>query len=161
MKSIRPCLAALLALAFLVNLAGCTPKPVIPLSVFAAGSLIQPFNELEKAFETRYPYIDVLPEYHGSIQVIRHATELHEPIDVVATADASLLPMLMYGATVPETGKPYADWHIRFASNRLALAYPYRRLASLAPVDMEEDQFVGIPGYLRGMESCRSLVMLA
>ncbi len=82
-----------------------------------------PFDALEAAFEQANPDIDVRAEYHGSIQVIRHATELHEPIDVVATADASLLPMLMYGATVPETGKPYADWHIRFASNRLALAY--------------------------------------
>jgi molybdate/tungstate transport system substrate-binding protein len=50
-------------------------------------------------------------------------TELHEPIDVVATADAALIPMLMYASTVPETGQPYADWYIRFASNRLALAY--------------------------------------
>ena len=62
-------------------------------------------------------------EYHGSIQVIRHATELHKPIDVVATADAALIPMLMTGVNDPETGRPYADWYIRFASNRLALAY--------------------------------------
>jgi molybdate/tungstate transport system substrate-binding protein len=65
----------------------------------------------------------VQSEYHGSIQVIRHATELHVPIDVVATADASLIPMLMYTSKVPETGRPYADWYIRFASNHLALAY--------------------------------------
>jgi len=95
----------------------------VPLVVFAAGSLIIPFDHLEQAFETRYPNIDVQPEYHGSIQVIRHATELHEEIDVIATADASLIPMLMYVSRVPETGEPYADWYIRFASNRLALAY--------------------------------------
>ncbi len=93
-----------------------------PLKVFAAGSLIIPFTELEEAFESRYPDIDVLPEYHGSIQVIRHATELHEDIDVVATADASLIPMLMY-IDNPESGSSYADWHIRFATNRMALAY--------------------------------------
>jgi molybdate/tungstate transport system substrate-binding protein len=93
-----------------------------PLVVFGAGSLIVPFDALEAAFEAKYPQIDVLAEYHGSIQVIRHATELHEPIDVVATADASLIPMLMTGATDPATGRPYADWYIRFASNRLALA---------------------------------------
>jgi molybdate/tungstate transport system substrate-binding protein len=40
---------------------------------------------------------------------------------VVVTADASLIPMLMYASKVPE--QPYADWYIRFASNRLALAY--------------------------------------
>ncbi len=95
----------------------------VPLVVFAAGSLIIPFNDLEKAFEARYPNIDVQAEYHGSIQVMRHATELHEPIDIVATADATLIPMLMYAANNPDTGQPYADWHIRFASNKLAVAY--------------------------------------
>lgn len=94
-----------------------------PLSVFAAGSLIIPFGNIEKAFEAKHPNIDVQAEYHGSIQVIRHATELHEPIDVVVTADAALIPMLMYASKVPETGEPYADWYIRFASNHLALAY--------------------------------------
>lgn len=94
-----------------------------PLVVFAAGSLIQPFDALEKAFESKYPAIDILPEYHGSIQVIRHATELHEPIDVVATADAALIPMLMYATKNPDTGQPYANWYIRYASNHLALAY--------------------------------------
>ena len=91
--------------------------------MFGAGSLIVPFDALEAAFEAQYPQIDLRAEYHGSIQVIRHATELHEPIDVVATADASLIPMLMTGVNDPETGRPYADWYIRFASNRLALAY--------------------------------------
>lgn len=98
----------------------------IPLVVFAAGSLIVPFAELEAAFEAAHPEIDVRPEYHGSIQVIRHATELHEPIDVVATADASLLPMLMFESQDPHTGAPYAEWACSFAGNRLALAYTDR-----------------------------------
>ena len=101
--------------------AGRTDKT--PVVVFAAGSLIIPFADLEKAFESKYPNIDIQAQYHGSIQVIRHATELHEPIDVVATADASLLPMLMYATKDPDTGLPYSDWYIRFASNRLAIAY--------------------------------------
>lgn len=95
----------------------------VPLVVFAAGSLIAPFDALEAAFEAQVPGIDVRAEYHGSIQVIRHATELHEPIDVVVTADASLIPLLMTGAVDPETGQPYAGWYLRFASNRLTLAY--------------------------------------
>jgi molybdate/tungstate transport system substrate-binding protein len=94
-----------------------------PLVVFAAGSLIIPFADLEQAFEARYPNIDVQAEYHGSIQVMRHVTEIHEEIDVAATADAVLIPMLMYASTVPETGQPYADWYIKFASNHLVLAY--------------------------------------
>jgi molybdate/tungstate transport system substrate-binding protein len=115
-------------LVLVISLSSCLSRQVhntekTPLVVFAAGSLIIPYDHLEKAFEARYPNIDVLGEYHGSIQVMRHATELHEPIDVVATADSSLIPMLMYAVNNPDTGKPYADWYIRFAGNHLALAY--------------------------------------
>ncbi len=130
-------IAIILFFAFFFSLGGCanshaatpivpaatTPTQKTPLVVFAAGSLITPFGDLEKAFEARYPDIDVLGEYHGSIQVIRHATELHEPIDVVATADATLIPMLMYATDDPQTGQPYANWYLRFATNHLALAY--------------------------------------
>jgi len=124
-------LAALFCLATIT--VGCTASPSTgtpavssvrtPLVVFAAGSLIIPFGDLEKAFESKYPEIDVQAQYHGSIQVIRQVTDLHIPIDVVATADASLVPMLMYAENDPDNGLPYADWYIRFASNRLALAY--------------------------------------
>jgi molybdate/tungstate transport system substrate-binding protein len=124
-------LAALFCLS--IYSGGCTGSPSTgtpvsssgrtPLVVFAAGSLIIPFNDLEKAFESKYPGIDVQAQYHGSIQVIRHVTDLHMPIDVVATADASLVPMLMYTTFDPDTGLPNANWDIRFASNRLALAY--------------------------------------
>ena len=101
----------------------CAPKQKTPLVVFAAGSLIQPFTELEKAFEANYPNIDVMAEYHGSIQVIRHATDLHESIDVIATADHALIPQLMYQVNLPDTNQPYANWYIRFATNKLAIAY--------------------------------------
>ena len=112
---------------------GCTAQPAsgtqaIPaqkthLVVFAAGSLINPFSDLVKAFESEYPNIDVQDQYHGSIQVIRQVTDLHIPIDVIATADASLVPMLMYAVNDPDSGKPYASWDIHFATNRLAIAY--------------------------------------
>ena len=99
------------------------PKTRTPLVVFAAGSLIQPFKDLEKAFEARYPNIDVLSEFHGSIQVMRHVSELHEEIDVVASADQALIPMLMYDVNIPGTQQPYADWFIAMASNQLNITY--------------------------------------
>ena len=102
---------------------GETQAPRQTLRVFCAGSLILPFTELEKAFEAVYPEIDVQNECHGSIQVIRHVTELHELIDVVATADHALIPMLMYSRNDTDSGRPYADWYIRFAGNHVALAY--------------------------------------
>ena len=105
---------------------GCSQAPPVartPLVVFCAGSLILPFGALETAFERQHPEVDVLNECHGSIQVIRHVTELHESIDVVATADHALIPMLMYAVENPDSGLPYASWSIRFATNHLALAY--------------------------------------
>lgn len=121
--------ASLVALLFVGCSAKSTANPnaagsgKTPLVIFAASSLIAPFSELEKAFEALHPDVDVQAQYHGSIQVIRHVTDLHVPIDVVATADASLVPMLMYAVNDSNTGKPYASWDIRFASNRLAIAY--------------------------------------
>jgi molybdate/tungstate transport system substrate-binding protein len=107
----------------LISSVGCAPQPKTPLVVFAAGSLINPFRELEIAFEKANPDIDVLAEYHGSIQVIRHATDLHEPIDVIATADHALIPALMYSTTPPESNTQYANWYALFATNKLGLAY--------------------------------------
>ena len=66
------------------------------------------------------------PNTMAAIQVIRHATELGEPIDIVATADASLIPMLMFDTTDTRTGAPFAAWYCRFAGNRLVLAYTDR-----------------------------------
>jgi molybdate/tungstate transport system substrate-binding protein len=113
----------------------------VPLVVFAAGSLIIPFDALETAFEQAYPNIDVRAEYHGSIQVIRHTTELHDEIDVIATADAALIPMLMYAVNDPDTGQPYADWYVRFASNRLALAHTAQ---SQRAAEIDADNWAGI-----------------
>jgi len=112
----------LLSLACTLCLASCAPRRT-PLVVFAAGSLMVPFQQLEKAFEAEHPEIDMIGEYHGSIQVMRHVTELHEDIDVVATADWSLVPMLMYAVNVPGTDDPYATWTLGMAGNRLGIAY--------------------------------------
>ena len=119
-------LSLIAALLFASLLTGCRSEPPVektPLVVFCAGSLILPFAALEQAFESQHPEVDVLNECHGSIQVIRHVTELHEQIDVVATADYALIPMLMYAVDDPDSGLPYASWAIRFATNHLALAY--------------------------------------
>jgi len=103
----------------------------IRMRVLCAGSLMLPFTELEKAFEAKYPATDVLIEGHGSIQVIRHVTELYEEADIVAVADHSLIPMMMYNVTVPDTNESYASWYVSFATNSLGIAYtPASRYAS-------------------------------
>ena len=112
-----------LCLAIFGAVSACVAKPKSTIVVFAAGSLMQPFKEIEKAFEAKYPQYDLRMEYHGSIQVMRHVTDLHEPIDIVATADQALIPMLMYATNDPATGKPYANWYASMATNKLAIAY--------------------------------------
>ena len=85
------------------------------LRVFYAGSLILPFEAIESEFENKHPDVDVQMEGHGSIQVIRHVTDIHEEVDVVAVADHSLIPDMMYPG--------YADSYHDFATNEMVIAY--------------------------------------
>lgn len=93
------------------------------LRVLFAGSLIIPFAQLEEAFEATHPGIDVNMEGHGSIQAIRMVSDLHEQADLVVTADYRLIPMLLYKVNDPDSGVPYSDWSVIFATNRMALAF--------------------------------------
>jgi len=93
------------------------------LKVIYAGSLIVPFEELEKQFESKHPGVDVQIEGHGSIQVVRHLTDLHKEIDVLVVADDSLIPDMVYTAQIPGTSENYADWYVRFAKNQVVIAY--------------------------------------
>lgn len=113
----------LITILLILPLNACAAKEKTTLRVLFAGSLIVPAADIEKAFEEAHPDIDLLMEGHGSIQCVRIVTDLNEPADVIITADYSLLPDLMYTATNPTSGIPYADWNVAFASNRLSLAY--------------------------------------
>lgn len=83
--------------------------------IFHAGSLAVPLEEAEKQFEALNPDVDVRRESMGSIAAIRQVTDVGKIGDVVASADYTLIPSMMY----PE----YADWVARFATNDLVLAY--------------------------------------
>jgi molybdate/tungstate transport system substrate-binding protein len=112
--------AALLA-AFVLVLAGCGAEKR-EVKLIYAGSLIVPFERLAAEFERLHPDVDVLTESHGSIQVLRHVTELGDRMDFVASADEQLIPPLMYNRADHETGRPYASWYCTFATNRMVLA---------------------------------------
>jgi molybdate/tungstate transport system substrate-binding protein len=111
------------ALALALAAPACSSGEGSVVTVLYAGSLIIPFTALEEAYEAAHAGVDVQMEGHGSIQVIRHVTEIGDLVDVVATADGALIPLLMYSKQDPETGRPYADWYVEFATNRLALAH--------------------------------------
>lgn len=85
------------------------------LTVFHAGSLSIPFEELEAEFEARHPGVDVQREAAGSAQSVRKITELGKNADVLASADYALISSMM----MPE----YADWSAAFARNQMILAY--------------------------------------
>jgi molybdate/tungstate transport system substrate-binding protein len=131
-KTLSSLTALVMIIAMVIGMSACgrggIPQERISLKVLNAGSLMVPFKQMAEEFESQHSNVDVLIEGHGSIQVIRHATEVAEisgelPADVVAVADYSLIPMLMYQRKIPESTENYADWCINFATNRLGIAY--------------------------------------
>ncbi|MFA6612537.1 MAG: tungstate ABC transporter substrate-binding protein WtpA [Dehalococcoidales bacterium] len=124
MKKFTSCLLSILVITTSLLAAGCAGgEDNKRLVIFEAGSLLVPFLELEAAFEDKYPDIDVVQEGHGSIQVIRHVTEIHDEIDIAIVADHSLIPLLMYNTMQPDSSEPYASWTIGFATNNFGFAY--------------------------------------
>lgn len=85
------------------------------LTIFHAGSLAVPFGDVADEFESTHPNVDVLLESSGSGTAIRKITELERQADILASADYTLIPSMMY--------HDYADWYIQFARNKLVLCY--------------------------------------
>jgi molybdate/tungstate transport system substrate-binding protein len=99
------------------------PSQKTTLKVLCAASLLFPLGKVEAAFEEAYPDVNVEIEGHGSIQVIRQVTELGEKADLLMVADYSLIPLMMYNSSNSGSTQTFADWYIRFASNKIVLAY--------------------------------------
>jgi molybdate/tungstate transport system substrate-binding protein len=93
------------------------------LKVLCAASLLFPLEKVEESFEKEYPEVNVEIEGHGSIQVIRQVTELGKEADLLMVADYSLIPLMMYNSSELGGNQSFADWYIRFASNKIVLAY--------------------------------------
>ena len=90
-------------------------KPTGTVIIFNAGSLTIPLAKMEKVFEARYPKVDIIREAAGSRKCARKITDLKKPCDIMASADYTVIDQLL----IPT----YADWNIRFATNRLVLCY--------------------------------------
>jgi molybdate/tungstate transport system substrate-binding protein len=106
-----------LCVALLVmGLAGpVAAEPSGKLVIFHAGSLSVPFGDMEKAFEAKYPKVDIQRESGGSTKLARTITELGKPCDIMASADYEVIDtMLIPGA---------ASWNARFATNQIVLCY--------------------------------------
>ncbi|MEM2924867.1 MAG: tungstate ABC transporter substrate-binding protein WtpA [Methanocellales archaeon] len=105
-----------LIIAFSIFTASCLQsKEEVTLTIFHAGSLSKPIEELAKAYTAKYPKVKILREGAGSLETIRKITELKREADIIAVADYELIPKML----VPE----YAEWAIKFARNRMVIAY--------------------------------------
>ncbi|NLX49369.1 MAG: tungstate ABC transporter substrate-binding protein WtpA [Methanospirillum sp.] len=87
-------------------------KPVL---VYAAGSLASPFAKVKKVFDANNTGAELGVYTAASVTAIEKVTKKNQPGDVVASADAYLIPKLMF----PEN----ATWMLSFASNAMVIAF--------------------------------------
>jgi len=111
--------AAGLALAALrpPEAAGAEPAK---LTLFAAGTLAVPFKELDELFHSKYPEASVEAQFGGSVKMAKQITELHQPADLIAVADYSVIPKYLFGTG---GGPVYASWYAGFARNAVTFVY--------------------------------------
>jgi molybdate/tungstate transport system substrate-binding protein len=88
------------------------------LTVYGAGTLDTPFAAEFAAFRKQNPGVTVHSLFGASGDMVKAVTQLHEPVDVLGTADYSLIPTQMFGGP-----KPYATWYVGFVSNQITFAY--------------------------------------
>jgi len=102
-----------LVIVFFTTVGFAAPKGT--LTMFHAGSLSVPLAAMEKAFEAKYPNVDLQREASGSQKAARKIADLKKPCDIMASADYKVIDKLL----IPG----FADWNVRFAINQLVLCY--------------------------------------
>lgn len=101
-------------IALVIGLSGCAAEGPA-LTVFAASSLTESFDDLALAFEAEHPGVDVRPVFAGS-QQLRLQIEQGAPADVFASADPDHAAALHASG---RSGEP-----VPFSTNRLAVIVP-------------------------------------
>jgi molybdate transport system substrate-binding protein len=115
------------AVAFLLVVVACGGGEIEPgtLNVYAASSLTEAFGELEAAFETAHPEVDVAVTYAGS-QVLRLQIEQGAPADVFASANVDHMQALTDSGLVRES--------VVFAHNDLVIIVPPENPAGIEEI---------------------------
>lgn len=85
------------------------------ITIFHAGSLAVPFQEIAEAFMETHPRIRIYREAAGSRVSARKISDLGRRCDVMASADYVVIDTLL----IPD----HASWNIKFAANEMVIAY--------------------------------------
>ncbi len=97
-----------------------TAAPKVTLTLFGAGTLANPFKQLDAEFTKQYPNVTVQPQFGGSVKMVKQVTDLHQIADVVAVADYNVIPSYLFG----KNGKTaYTNWYVGFATNAITFVY--------------------------------------
>ncbi|RKY05526.1 tungstate ABC transporter substrate-binding protein WtpA [Candidatus Poribacteria bacterium] len=107
---------AVLISAVAALISGCGGEE--KLIIFHAGSLSKPMADLVEAFKRLHPEVEVQREASGSLVAARKVSELRREADLVAVADYKVIEAIL----MPD----YADWYVKFAGNRMVIAYTER-----------------------------------
>lgn len=102
---------AILALASTL----ASAAPTGDLVIYHAGSLTVPFKQMIAEFNAIYPEVKVITKAGGSTKMARLISDKGETADIMASADYKVIDNNL----IPK----FADWNIRFATNRLVLCY--------------------------------------
>jgi molybdate/tungstate transport system substrate-binding protein len=110
------------ALAFLLSglgllcvlLPGCKSRTT-EITVFYASSLTAFLGDAAEAFQKANPQFRLRLEPSGSQVAVRKVSELGMRADIVAVADAGLIPKMMVPA--------HATWNVLFAANEMVIAH--------------------------------------
>ncbi len=86
-----------------------------PVLVYAAGSLASPFGKLKKSFDANNTGSELGVYTGASVTMIEKITKAGQKADVLASADAYLIPKLMFPTT--------ANWMLSFARNAEVIAF--------------------------------------
>lgn len=124
-----------LTLLIVLSLNGCkAPRPSAPipdsatLTVFAAASLADAFNEIGKAFQDTHPNLSIKFSFGGS-QMLRTQIEAGAPGDVFASANTKEMDALVAGGFVVQEAPQI------FLTNKLIIILPKNNSAKLEKLE--------------------------
>jgi molybdate transport system substrate-binding protein len=107
----------------LLTLTGCASQKQVSLTVFAASSLTNGFEEIATAFEEQHPGVEVLNSFASSSDLAVQITE-GAPADVFASANEAQMQAVVEAGRI--NGQPIA-----FLTNQLTVIVPLDNPASI------------------------------